>query len=189
MKLFRLENTFKIPSPHTVFCVFLGNEIRLIIFLILFLSEMCFIFSFLALTLAKKLLEKSWPGTGLSTPIPPPGHTDQFNVVNKNPSLPVLHVFFPRVLGHIFMSIRAVGCDTLVSLSLRFCSGLPGSLLAAHEMAEQTFSALTVPTGWALGRAISRQLLTYTMAHRCKDQVTISAFVPCYSLFPQVLFA
>lgn len=50
--------------------------------------------------------------------------------------------------------------DTLVSLSVRFCSGLPGSFLAAHKMAQQTFSAPKLPTGCALGRRISSLLLT-----------------------------
>lgn len=57
IKLFRLEKTFKIPSPHTVFCVSLGNERRLMIFFFPVRNVFNFLILF-ALTLAKKLLEK-----------------------------------------------------------------------------------------------------------------------------------
>lgn len=121
------------------------------------LSELCLISSFFALTWQRSCLQNLVLLLGFLHPSHPQGHTDHFNMVNKNPSFPVLHVFFPRVLEHIFMSIQT---DPLVPLSLRFCSGLPGSFLAAHEMAQQTFSVLKFHTGWALGRGISGQLLT-----------------------------
>lgn len=121
------------------------------------LSELCLISSFFALTWQRSCLQNLVLLLGFLHPSHPQGHTDHFNMVNKNPSFPVLHVFFPRVLEHIFMSIQT---DPLVPLSLRFCSRLPGSFLAAHEMAQQTFSVLKFHTGWALGRGISGQLLT-----------------------------
>lgn len=101
-------------------------------------------------------------------------------MVNKNLSLPVLHVFFPRVLEHVFMSIQT---DPLVSVLLRFCSGLPGSFLAAHEMAQQTFSVLKFHTGWALGKGISSQLLTAWLTGGVRIRSQSQRFFPVRACF------